>query len=269
MSFPFSVPLSQRDVITPTTNKIHKLGTRGELPDGRIFRYAQAGSTALVKGKLCQSEAPATRWENATLSYLSTQWPSGSTEISTTWAYIPLTCTKDSTLTVAKDYFQDGYIWAKGTSTECGQMMIVAKHDVCATSDTSIIPKVYFEDDAFLSEAIDTASFVAMQKNVYDDVIETVSTNPTGLVVGVPNCDVSGTYYFWLQTWGACAVKQDAEVAVAAKPLLTSTDAAGTCQGITATTGWGTDKQGQKVGVHAGEAQSGSEHIMVHLTLAP
>jgi hypothetical protein len=269
MSFPFTVPLSQKDTITDHSTARHPLGTRGQTADGRVYRYAQNGATALVKGKLCQSEAPATAWENATLSYLSTQWPTGTTSVSTTWTYLPLTCTKDSTLTVAKDYFAQGYIWAKGTSTECGQMIKLKGNDVMATATTSLV-KAYFDDNAFLSEAIDSGSFVAMQKNPYDDVIVSISTNPTALCVGVPNADVTALYYFWIQTWGVCAVGQDAAAAVAAKPILTSTTVAGKVQGVTGSTDLtGTALLGQWIGVHAGEAQAASEHILVHLTLAP
>lgn len=284
MSFPFTVPLSPKEVITPTSTKRAPLGTRGATADGRIFRYARAGATALVKGYCCQSEVGATQWANATACWLSTAW---FTEIGTTYIpagtnYLHLSSTMDSDLSVTANDFADGWVWDSGTSTGAGQAMRIKSHTVGVSGSTGFGATggqvlMYFEDGYQLSEPIDTAHEISFAKNEYDDVI-VVPTTMTGELVGVPPVNVPASYYFWIQTWGPCAVRAEAEAIVSGgKEVMNSTQTAGAVQGVTSTT------DGPRASASTGEfvivgkmvSSSGlvniqaNTNVLVHLTLAP
>ena len=64
MSFPNTVQLSEEQTVTIASAQSVPLGTRGVTTDGRVFRYAQAGATALTAHKLVISAAqgPASNW---------------------------------------------------------------------------------------------------------------------------------------------------------------------------------------------------------------
>ncbi len=277
MSFPFTVPLTPREVVTSSSIQRCPLGTRGATADGRIYRYAKNGATALVKSYLVQSEAATTAWENSTASYLSTAFLTelGTTYIPSTCNYLHLTATGDTALTVAKNYYKEGWLWVNGTSTSAGQKIKIGSHNVASSGSTGLGSTggqliVTFESGFAISENLDTAATIAMQKNEYDKVI-VVPTTATNQILGVPDCNVPANYFFWLQTWGICAVRMEAEVAVVAKELYNSTQTAGAIQGITGSTDLtGADRiAGRVIGVHAGEAHAASQTILVHLTLAP
>src|SRR3990167_7435707 len=108
MSFPYSVPLTAREVRTSTSVQRAPLGTRGEDADGRVFRYAKNGTTALAKGFLCQAKAQTTGWSNTTASYISTAFLTelGTTNIPAGSTYLHLTATGDTDFTVSKDLFK-------------------------------------------------------------------------------------------------------------------------------------------------------------------
>ncbi len=277
MSFPFTVPLSAKEVLTPTSTQRCPLGTRGATADNRIYRYMKNSTVALVKSYLVQSSVAATAWENATACYLSTAFLTelGTTYVPTTVTYLHLSSTMDTALTVAKDYYKEGMLWTNGTSTSAGQGVRIGGHNVASSGSTGLGSTggqliVQFENGFALSEPIDTAANIAMQRNEYQSVI-VVPTTATNEILGVPNCDVPASYYFWGQTWGICPVRMEAEVAVVAKELYNSTQTAGAIQGITGSTDLtGTDRiAGRVIGVHAGEAHAASQTIAVHLTLAP
>lgn len=284
MSFPYTVPLTPKEVRTATSTQRAPLGTRGQTADGRIFRYAKAGSTALVKGLLVQAEAAATQWENTTFSALSTAFLTevGATTIPAGTTYLHLTATGDSNMSVAKDYFKEGWVWVSGTATCGGQMMKISTHLAASSGSTGYSATggqlyIQFEDGYALSEAIDTAAEVSVQKNLYDDVI-VAATAPTAAVLGVPPCDVTGGYYFWLQTWGICAIKSEAEVIFGTNKYVTnSSQTAGCIAGATNCTGWisrGVYESNQIIiGVGACSTAIAvlqtSTFPLVHLTLSP
>ena len=279
MSFPFTVPLSPKEVITCTVNQRAPLGTRGATADGRIYRYAKAGGTALAKGFLCQSEVPANSWTNTTYANMSTPWLGtlGTTSVPITTRSLQFSATGGATLTIAKDYFKDGWLWVSGTVTSAGQMVKIKTHSVCSSnsSGTSGECLVEFEDGYALSEVIDTAAEVSMIKSEYDDVIVAPIAPLTGSLVGVPNAHVTASYYFWAQTWGACSVHAEAAAIMTGKTVVCSTNVAGTVAGVTASTDVeGTLHLGVPVGrpissSAQGTALQASTNILVHLTIAP
>jgi len=280
MSFPFTVPLTAKEVITPTSTQRCPLGTRGATADGRIYHYAKAGETALTKGLLCTSLVPANSWSNATYAYLSTPFLTaiGSTSVPVTSRTLQFSSTGGATLTIAKDYFKDGWVWVSGTSTAAGQQMQIKTNTVASSgsSGSSAEVSVTFADGHYLAEVVSTADWFSMVKNEYDGVIiATTTTAPTAKFLGVPNCKVTASYYFWIQTWGPCPVKAEAAAISGNKLIVSSTSVAGTIAGITAST----DQEGtlhlavplgQTISSSAqGTALIASHNILVHLTIDP
>ncbi len=273
MSFPFTAPLSPTDVRTPTSaQKGFPLGTRGETMDGRVYKYSKNGSAILSKGLLVQSEAGTDRFGDATLGYLSTAWPSGTTAISSTWAYLDLSVTRDSDMTVVADFFKDGWLWVSSSSTEGGQMVQLKGHTASSSNSASSYCRFTFADGHKFSQIVDTGSFIAVQKNEYDDVIVVPTAAATAQMIGIPNSDVAANNYFWLQTWGPCPMKADTIIPDAAG-VYNSTQLSGAICSVTSTTGGNTTSISpggpHQVGRMAGMAMTDNEFVLVHLTLTP
>jgi len=281
MSFPYTVPLTDKEVRTPTTTQRAPLGTRGATPDGRIFRYAKNGATALTKGLLCQGKVQTTAWSNTTASYISTAFLTelGTTDIAAGTTYLHLTATGDTDLTVTKDLFKEGWIWVSGTATSAGQLMKIKTNNVASSGSTGYSATggqlyVEFEAGYALSDPIDTAAEVSVCENEYDGVVVSATT-ATAELVGVPAVNVAASRYFWIQTWGPCAMKSEAEAITSGKTVWNSTQTAGCIQGVTGSTDiTGTDAiaggiVGRIVQSSADAVLQASCNILVHLTLAP
>ena len=287
MSFPFTVPLPPEEVVTPTVNQRCPLGTRGMTADGRVYRYAKNGTTALNRGYLVQSEAAATQWENTTFANWVTGWLTqlGTTYIPAGTTYAYLSATGDSAMTIAKDYFKEGYFFVSGTSTAGGQYMKIKEHPAASSGSSGVSPnnttggrfKVVFEAGYSFTDNIDTGVEISMMKNAYKDVI-VAATAPTGGVLGVPNCYVPASYYFWCQTWGACAVKNDDQASIVTnKYFVNSSSVAGTIECATNATGWfsGAVYEQNQIAVGFGlqstavAANEASTFPLIHLTIAP
>lgn len=281
MSFPYTVPLTAREVRTPTSTQRAPLGTRGMDDNGRVFRYAKNGATALVKGYVCQAKVQTTAWGNTTASYLSTAFLTelGTTSIPAGSTYLHLTATGDTDLTVTKDLFKDGWLWVSGTATSAGQLIKVKTHNVASSGSTGYSATggqlyVQFDNGYALSDVIDTAAEISICENEYDGVV-VCATTATAELVGVPVCDVAVSYYFWLQTWGPCVLKSEAEAITSGKLVWNSTQTAGAVQSATASTDiTGVDQiaggpVGRVIQSSADAVLQASCNILVHLTLAP
>ena len=273
MAYPESTLLTPAEVITPTSGKRAELGTRGYTLDGRVFHYARANTTTLNKGKLCQSRAeasPGEGWGGATGMYWSTAQLAtvGATSYlaGTTVVYLGCTCQTD--LDVTADYFADGWLYIGLATTEAGQLVKIASNTTGSTGTASDYVKVQFAPGHTFSEVVDTGSCVRMCLNEYS-LVEVHDSPPTGLLVGVPCSQVTGSYYFWLQTWGPCAVLTGSDTIVG-EIMVPSSQTDGAIASATGATGYadgvaGIGPIGYAMDVHGA---SGSWQL-VFLTLAP
>jgi len=209
--FPGSILLTQGDQYKETSDKRHPLGTRGYTRDGRVFRYARAGSSALEAGHLMQAEAP-TADLNMDLNPTTSTAPStGSTKIGLQSGVTSCTLTADT--------FIDGYLYINdgATGSMIGQMVQLAGNDSPGVDATGDID-VYLREDSFFTEAPTTACEMSITKNKYDDVIIKPAGARTSIPLGVTPRHVTATYYFWLATWGP-APCLTAAVVVIGKPV--------------------------------------------------
>jgi hypothetical protein len=209
MGFSYDVNLNYGMEKRITTGKVHKLGTIGRTPDGRIFKYSRAGATALAQAVVCQAKAasngqqvvnltPATSigdW-NATAGAPGIQV--GSATIGVVWTSVH-----------SSVEFTDGYMHVE-TSPGMGTYRVVADGTATATGGASTIR--LHPDDTITQEVLTTVTKLAFTHNPYSSVIVT-PTVMTGLVLGVNPVEVPIDNYFWLQTTGPARVRYNALVA--------------------------------------------------------
>lgn len=186
-----------------TTDPLHALGTIGISVDGRKFRYAEVGETALVAGNLLQSAAEATDSQGLAVAAAAI----GDTEVTTT-----------STLTVTANEFANGYLVVTITPG-LGHVYRIRSHPA-ATSGTLVI--TLYDP---IEVALTTSSRVDMVHNPYANVIQWPATE-TGGVVGVAFIAAAANTYTWIQTGGIACVLQEGATAVGAQ-VFASTGTAG------------------------------------------
>lgn len=249
--YPQSVGLKYGNEKVTSTTKYRTLGTRAVLPDGRVFRWSVNGAVALSPADLCQTavEPSASTHTNA-LNVVG-----GGTTGVTTLTVVGVT------IAVA-DFYADGYLVV---DTSPGQGMYRIKSHEALTSAAAGI-QVTFEEDDPLREALTSGtSKVGFRRNPYSSVIVSPTTL-TGVVLGVSPVAVPASQYFWLQTWGFCAVNADT-APVAGESVIAPGASPG---GVNAATSVLTDVKYPVVGwavTAAGGADKAGTYI--YLTIAP
>lgn len=255
MSFPETVVLTYKEVKAETTLQICPLGTRGILPDGRVYRYAKANADAviglgqLVTGQVPEGDFPATSGANLT-TYGDT-W-------TTTWSYITVAMSTGTAL--AKNQYAEGYLVVPAA----GSVVRIKSHNAATAASTDAMV-VKFEDGDYLPVSITmTDNALVILKNPYDDVEVAAAIGVAGAVaLGYSNFQVTAGKYFWLQTWGPVGV--ESKVAITSGcPISASTETA-TAVGPVYTTDANTVKT---IGIGVGACAT-SLYAMIMLQLSP
>lgn len=185
--------ISPIDLFQTSTVATADLGATAFTADGRRFRYALAGASALVAGKLQQSSVETTSDQNLTAVAASV----GDVQIAST-----------STITVAANYYAQG--WAVITVTPgVGQMYQISGH----AAYTAAAPTFnLFATDA-IRVALTTSSRIDLVANPFSSVILCPAT-ATGLPVGAAVTNNPLGTYGWIQAGGVANVLADGSVAV-------------------------------------------------------
>lgn len=209
MAFPSILELEYGMEKLVTTQKSRALGTVARTPDGRIFKWARAGATALAQGVVVQMKAasngqqllnltPATSigdW-NATAGAPGIQV--GSATIGVFW-----------TSAHSSGEFTDGYMMVE-TSPGMGTYRVVSDPTVTTTGGASTVR--LHPDDTIAQEVLTTVTKLAFIANPYSSVVVTPTTM-TGIVLGVNPVEVPVNNYFWLQSSGVARVRYNSLVA--------------------------------------------------------
>ncbi len=255
MGFPGSVLLNQGDIYKQTSDKRMPLGTRGYTRDGRVFRYARAGGTALAVAVLCQAEAPLAGSQVG--HYFRTVASSGDQSFS-------IRTGSSNSLTSANAY-ADGYMRVD-YGTGAGQQIQIKSHTAAATSAT-MVTVIAHDGEMLTADAVatadSTACVVGFVKNLYDDVIIHPVTTATSVPLGVTPRNVTAAYYFWLQTWGPATVLCQAALTIG-KSAMISTAAGAVVTVTTLAAGITNSRIGTTMQVGAA-----SHYGMVRLNLDP
>lgn len=188
---------------TTETTQSHQLGTIGVDSDGRKYRYAEVGASALVAGNLLQSAAEATDSQDLAVSAA---------------AIGALTVTTTTTLTVTANEFAEGYLVVTVTPG-LGHTYKIRSHPAA----TSAALTITLYDP--IEVALTTSSRIDLVHNPYANVIQWPATE-TGGAVGVAVVAAAADTFTWIQTGGIASVLQEGATAVGAA-VYASTGTAG------------------------------------------
>ena len=188
-----------------SATKKEEIGTKRITKDGRVFRYAKAGATALVAG---QAQAAAVVADAVTSQALPT------TAIGAT----SLVYTAGSSVTYGADYFAGGFLQINDATGEGHQYLISSSSAV--TSGTTIY--ITLEDP--IRVALVTTSEGTL---VHSPFMATVATTtPASLPVGIAPVPVTAAYYYWSQTRGPAVYLSNSTPAIGSFLVLTSVSGA-------------------------------------------
>jgi hypothetical protein len=163
------------------------LGTRLELWDGRVFRYAKNGAVALGAGKMTQSVGPTAHHENIATGVVSA--------IGATTVGIATTL---STAMVLNEY-AEGWLVINDATGE-GQCYQIKGNDAGTTGN------IYLWDG--LVVALATTSEFTLIRNRHRGVV-VFPTTAASTAAGVPLIAVTAAYYFWAQVKGPAPLLVD------------------------------------------------------------
>ena len=226
--------VSPQELMTDSSIQMATLGARATTGDGREFRYVKAGGTALVPGKLQQTAAETTAWENLSVAAAAI----GDKSITTT-----------STVTVTANQLAGGYVAVSVTPGQ-GYMYRIRSH----AAATAAVVTLYLEDP--IQVALTTASYVDLISSPYAEVIINPSS-ATGTPIGVAVYPITAEYYGWIQTKGPANVLADGAITVGTN-LVASNGTAGAVEPLAGVQA--------SIGI-AMEGISTTEYGMVYLNL--
>ena len=179
------------DIYSTSTTQEYDLGTVLRTPDGRSFRYAQAGAAALVRGNLIQQAilAGATTTAQEDLAIAT------SGVVGDTFGYATILTTAQP-----EDAFRDGYycVTAGSAGQGRGAMYRIDKHGPLAVESS----KIPFRDEKVRIATLAGTSLVRLVANPYKKVIQAPVTTVSGMALGVMHIACPAESFFWLQTWG-------------------------------------------------------------------
>lgn len=207
------------------TTKLHALGRRGALPDGRVFRYALANG-AIGAGQLCQSHPAISTLD---MDLVCEAASVGSQTISVV--------TPGTHVVIAATLFEDGYVYINDGAGE-GHTYKVASNTTVAADSATILTLTLDGDDA-VSEALATATSLAgLIQNPYKDIVPVDKDTTFQVVVGVAPAEIDDNEYFWAQTWGTATVLIEGGTTIpalgrAVVAAITTSDGAGSVEGVT------------------------------------
>ena len=193
-----------------SADQYHKLGELVFANDGRAYRYAKAGATALVAGNCQSSAAEDTDTQDMT---------------AVAAAVGDLSIVSTTTVTVTANEYAEGFILVSVTPG-VGRLHKIKGH----AAFTAEAPTFNLDNDP-LVVALTTTSRLDALANPYSAVIVSPTTL-TGVCVGVAVHAVALSEFGWLQVAGTACVEADGTVTVGI-PVITSDTDAGTVESIT------------------------------------
>lgn len=182
------IGISAHEIREQSSTQLMALGSKAETRDGRKFRYAKAGGTALTVGTMNEQAAIVANHVNKVVSVAVAV---GGTVVAPTIGATAAT----------KDYYAEGYLLVNDAAGE-GILYSVAGHP--ANAGSLAMPVTLNEPVAV---ALTTSSEVTLMVNKYKGVIIVPQAATSGgAPVGVANVAITEAYYGWLQTSGPCAM---------------------------------------------------------------
>jgi hypothetical protein len=200
----------QQGVFAQSSTMKEEVGTLRVLRDGRKFRYAKAGASALGAGKLAVAAAVAADVMNEACTAVHAIGDTIFAETITSATYV-------------ENYFAGGYLQINDGTGEGHQYKI--NSSTAVTAGTAII--LQLDEPIRVATAGTSASEFSI---VHSPWRATVESATLGLPVGITPMAVTAAYYYWAQTGGPALALSGNSDAVG-KPLYQSTSTAGALSG--------------------------------------
>jgi len=223
----------------------HRLGTRMQLADGRVFYYAKSGGT-LAGGKLCAAKQCQANHMNQSVAAAAAV---GDKSVS---------LTVGATAVTANEY-AEGWLHINDAAGE-GHQYKIKRHPAVSASGTATF---YLYDP--IQVALTTSSEFTLVYNPFYGVAHTATEE--NVFVGIPPMAVTSGYYFWIQTWGPAIVLATTTAAVGNELIPGAT--AGSVGYYSVTTQAAVQFTKPTVGVQMGTAGVDTEYKPIFLMLLP
>ena len=194
MAFPSRIWGSYGDEKASQSTRIGSLplGTRMELPDGRVFAHAKAGGTSLVAGQLQMTMAEidtSRRYEMAVAADAAI----GATSV---------TLTTGGSALVADDY-ADGYLYINDEAAAEGEGRVFKIKSSASAAAASSAVFTLADGDTIDQALVAGSSVAGLRCNEFQNVVIYKAGTIVGQPAGVAPVDVTASYYCWLQRRGA------------------------------------------------------------------
>jgi hypothetical protein len=234
----------QQGIFEESVSLKHRVGTRMQLADGRVYYYAKAGGT-LVAGKLCVSVVTPSGHEDVDTAAVSADGKE-------------VTVSLNTTSVQEVNLYAEGFITTRETGG-VGQMMKIESHGLQLTTDGDLLLKLY---DPCTTALLATGQ-ADLLMNPFKDII--VAANVVHPACGIPMIPVTDNYYAWVQTWGpACCLCDTA--ATLGEDIAASSDD-GSVQDIAAATNDIAYVLSARVGHTIGADGADGKYTMIQLRL--
>lgn len=204
-----NLTIAAQKLYSSSSTALHNFGELVYSNDGRAFRYVQAGSTALVSGKLQQAQAEDTSDQNIT----PTAAAIGDSSVVTS-----------STMTVAANQYANGYMIVTVTPG-VGKVYKISGHSAYAAAAAT------FTLADSIEVALTTTSRVDFVANPYGSAVVN-PTSATSVPIGVAIHPIEASYFGWLQIRGVAPILADGAITVGNR-VQSSTNTAGAVMGST------------------------------------
>ena len=227
------------------------LGARVAFEDGRVYRYAKNGATALAAGKFVKVGALVAQADKLI----------DATAVAIGNNVVPLETS--SAITTATN----GLLHVNA-GTGAGQQLKIKLSYTSSLASTSGY-STDFELYDPITVALDTTSICTVFYNPYEQC-EIVSAQ-ADIILGVPPIAVTAEYYFWLQTWGqACVLSEGTPTAGHSVVVGVNSGVAGTTNIIPIqATGAGTSKLATQIIGTQMQVGVDAQYKMVNLMIMP
>lgn len=254
MSFPNVIYRDYGYEKTTSSAKIGNLplGTRMELPDGRIFRLAQAQTAGLAVGQMTQMPAGI---EAALLTDVAVASAAAIDDATVTITAV--------TVAITEDLFADGYLHVNDVTGQ-GYVYKVKANASAAQSASCVI--TLEQTDPIKVALVAGSSQVGLSQHEFKllEVTE-ADTTRNGPPAGIPPADVTGSYYFWVQRRGAVSALAGGTTMTVGLPCVRGAATAGEVSQA-APSGSATLEENDYIGYCLAGATT-SDYALIYLTL--
>lgn len=192
--------IAQDDIFTASATQKLRLGTKLELKDGRVFRYAKAGAVALVQARMCQSGITGTSYYTAVVQN----------------GYPRQVGDKKFRILVATGSVANGGP-GSGENDFSGGWLVCNKVSPAVLGDIYVIEKSKHISETVMEIEIATpwrnamlaTGEITLTVNKFCKTTVFAAYDSTAPAAGIPLGPVSAGYYYWSQTKGPAPLLVD------------------------------------------------------------